>query len=104
MVAAIHPSYTAAIREFEAAGRTIGGSAPVGHDGTAAWLAAIGEATAFQPTVSPRRRTRSCPRSRARLASVPINLPECKEITKCRVTKGSELLVARTADIRKLAH
>ena len=44
VAAAIHPFYTAAIREFEAAGRKIVGSAPVGHDGTMAWLAAIGDA------------------------------------------------------------
>ena len=43
-VAAIHPFYASAIREFQAAGRTIVGSGPVGHDGTAAWLAAIGDA------------------------------------------------------------
>src|SRR6056297_1827925 len=43
-VAAIHPFYTAAVREFQAAGRPIVGSAPVGHDGTAAWLRNIGEA------------------------------------------------------------
>ncbi|WGV17454.1 chlorophyllide a reductase subunit Y [Fuscovulum ytuae] len=44
VVAAIHPFYTAAIREFQAAGRKIVGSAPVGHDGTMEWLAAIGAA------------------------------------------------------------
>jgi 3,8-divinyl chlorophyllide a/chlorophyllide a reductase subunit Y len=44
VVAAIHPFYTASIREFEAAGRTVVGSAPVGHDGTAAWLENIGNA------------------------------------------------------------
>ena len=43
-VAAIHPFYKASIREFEAAGRTIVGSAPVGRDGTAAWLESIGAA------------------------------------------------------------
>ncbi|MEL6570144.1 MAG: chlorophyllide a reductase subunit Y [Pseudomonadota bacterium] len=42
-VAAIHPFYTASIREFEAAGRPIIGSAPVGYHGTAAWLKSIGE-------------------------------------------------------------
>jgi chlorophyllide a reductase subunit Y len=42
-VAAIHPFYTASFREFEAAGRPVIGSAPVGRDGTAAWLQAIGE-------------------------------------------------------------
>ena len=44
IVAAIHPFYTAACREFTAAGRTIVGSAPVGYEGTAAWLEAIGAA------------------------------------------------------------
>ncbi len=44
VVAAIHPFYTASFREFEAAGRPIVGSAPVGYDGTAAWLEAIGAA------------------------------------------------------------
>ncbi len=44
VAAAIHPFYTASVREFQAAGRTVVGSAPVGHDGTAAWLAAIGDA------------------------------------------------------------
>ncbi|WP_425099408.1 chlorophyllide a reductase subunit Y [Tropicibacter sp. S64] len=43
-VAAIHPFYTSAIREFQAAGRPVIGSAPVGRDGTANWLAAIGDA------------------------------------------------------------
>lgn len=44
VVAAIHPFYTASVREFEAAGRKIVGSAPVGRDGTMTWLANIGEA------------------------------------------------------------
>jgi chlorophyllide a reductase subunit Y len=43
-VAACHPFYTASLREFAAAGRPIVGSAPVGYDGTAAWLDAIGRA------------------------------------------------------------
>ena len=43
-VAAVHPFYTAAIREFQAAGRPIVGSAPVGYDGTAEWLKNIGQA------------------------------------------------------------
>ena len=41
VVAAIHPFYTASVREFEAAGRPVVGSAPVGAEGTAAWLDAI---------------------------------------------------------------
>ncbi len=47
-VVAIHPFYTASIREFEASGRPIVGSAPVGHDGTEAWLQAIGNAAKVQ--------------------------------------------------------
>ena len=42
-VAAIHPFYTSVFREFSAAGRPIVGSAPVGRDGTMAWLTSIGE-------------------------------------------------------------
>ena len=42
-VAAIHPFYTASVREFEQAGRPIVGSAPVGHEGTQAWLAHLGQ-------------------------------------------------------------
>ena len=38
VVAAIHPFYTASFRQFDLAGRKIVGSAPVGHDGTEAWL------------------------------------------------------------------
>ncbi len=48
-VAATHPFYTSAIREFEASGRAVVGSAPVGRDGTAAWLAAVGEAFGLSP-------------------------------------------------------
>lgn len=44
VVAAIHPFYTASVREFQAAGRKVVGSAPVGRDGTMTWLANIGEA------------------------------------------------------------
>ncbi len=43
-VAGIHPFYTSAFREFKAAGRKIVGSAPIGLEGTDAWLSAIGEA------------------------------------------------------------
>jgi len=43
-VAALHPFYTASIREFTAAGRSVIGSAPVGYEGTAAWLDSVGAA------------------------------------------------------------
>jgi chlorophyllide a reductase subunit Y len=48
-VAGIHPFYTASFREFEAAGRPVIGSAPVGRDGTADWLEAIGAPAACRP-------------------------------------------------------
>ena len=43
VVAAIHPFYTDTVREFQAAGRPVVGSAPVGLDGTINWLRNIGE-------------------------------------------------------------
>ena len=73
VVAAIHPFYTASMREFAAAGRPIVGSAPVGFDGTAAWLSAIGKACGGRRRRgSARRKTESCPPSRAALAKSPI--------------------------------
>lgn len=89
-VAAIHPFYTASIREFEQAGRPIVGSAPVGHDGTAAWLDAIGAACGIASDKVAAAKDRILPIIRAALAKTPI---------KGRITlsgyEGSELLVAR---------
>lgn len=48
-VAGIHPFYTSTFREFKAAGRKIIGSAPIGLEGTDAWLSAIGEACGVAP-------------------------------------------------------
>ncbi len=62
-VAAIHPFYTASLREFEAAGRPAVASAPVGHDGTAAWLDAIGEACGVSPSLVAAAKNGSCRRS-----------------------------------------
>ncbi|PPD30566.1 MAG: chlorophyllide a reductase subunit Y [Hyphomicrobium sp.] len=99
-VAAIHPFYTASFREFEAAGRTIVGSAPVGHDGTAAWLDTIGAACNVPASRVDAAKARMLPMIRAALAKTPI---------KGRITlsgyEGSELLVARLliesgADVR----
>ena len=42
VIAALHPFYSASVREFEAAGRPVVGSAPVGVDGTENWLEKIG--------------------------------------------------------------
>jgi chlorophyllide a reductase subunit Y len=89
-VAAIHPFYTASLREFEAAGRGIVGSAPVGHDGTEAWLQAIGEATNIAQDKIDAAKNRFLPAIRGALAKTPI---------KGRITlsgyEGSELLVGR---------
>ncbi len=90
VVAAIHPFYTAAFREFEYAGRTIVGSAPVGHDGTADWLRNIGEACGVSADQISAAQNAVLPVIRNALAAKPI---------KGRITmsgyEGSELLVAR---------
>lgn len=89
-VAAIHPFYTASVREFEAAGRAIVGSAPVGVDGTAAWLDAIGTACGVAQAQVDAAKDRFLPAIRGALAANPI---------RGRITvsgyEGSELLVAR---------
>ncbi len=99
-VAAIHPFYTASVREFEAAGRPVVGSAPVGHDGTAAWLETIAETTGASPAQLAAAQNRFLPMIRDALAANPID---------ARITlsgyEGSELLVARLliesgADVR----
>jgi chlorophyllide a reductase subunit Y len=88
--AAIHPFYTAAIREFQAAGRKIVGSAPVGHDGTMDWLAAVGEAYGIAGEKVAAAQNAFGPAIKGALAANPI---------KGRITlsgyEGSELLVAR---------
>lgn len=89
-IAAIHPFYTASIREFEAAGRPVIGSAPVGAHGTAAWLDAIGGACGIAQNKVDEAKGRFLPAIRAALAAAPV---------KGRITvagyEGSELLVAR---------
>ncbi len=99
-VAAIHPFYAASVREFEAAGRTVIGSAPVGCDGTAAWLEAVGEACGVAASSVTTAKTALLPAIRAALAENPIH---------GRITvsgyEGSELLVSRLlvecgADVR----
>ena len=89
-VAAIHPFYTASVREFEAAGRPIIGSAPVGHDGTAAWLKNIGDAFGLGSDQVAAAQNAFLPAIKASLANAAV---------KGRITlsgyEGSELLVAR---------
>jgi chlorophyllide a reductase subunit Y len=89
-VAAIHPFYTAAIREFEAAGRPIVGSAPVGHDGTAAWLAGIGDAFGLSADRVAAAQNAFLPAIKGALANAPI-----KGTITLSGYEGSELLVAR---------
>ncbi len=90
VVAAIHPFYTASVREFENAGRKIVGSAPVGHDGTADWLAAIGEAYNVAPDRIAAAQNAFLPAIKAALAGAPI-----KGTITLSGYEGSELLVAR---------
>jgi chlorophyllide a reductase subunit Y len=89
-VAAIHPFYTASIREFQAAGRTVVGSAPVGVDGTHDWLGAIGAATGVSAEKIDAARNATLAAIRGVLSQQKIN---------GRITlsgyEGSELLVGR---------
>jgi chlorophyllide a reductase subunit Y len=89
-VAAIHPFYTASLREFSEAGRSIVGSAPVGYDGTASWLAAVGAACGVGAEKIAAAQNRVLPAIKGALAKSPVH---------GRITlsgyEGSELLVAR---------
>ncbi|MEQ8256612.1 MAG: chlorophyllide a reductase subunit Y [Roseovarius confluentis] len=89
-VAAIHPFYTAAVREFEAAGRPVVGSAPVGRDGTAAWLSAIGDAFDVPADKLAQAQNAFLPAIEAALGAKKID----GTITLSGY-EGSELLVAR---------
>ena len=89
-VAAIHPFYTASVREFQAAGRPVVGSAPVGHDGTAAWLAGIGEAFNLPQDKIAAAQNQFLPAIKAALAAMPV-----KGTITLSGYEGSELLVAR---------
>jgi 3,8-divinyl chlorophyllide a/chlorophyllide a reductase subunit Y len=89
-VAALHPFYTASVREFQAAGRSVLGSAPVGVEGTAAWLEAIGGACGVPAAQVGSAKDRFLPIIAATLAKTPI---------RGRITlsgyEGSELIVGR---------
>jgi chlorophyllide a reductase subunit Y len=89
-VAAIHPFYTASIREFTAAGRTVIGSAPVGREGAAAWLDSVGDACGVAREKVDAAKNLVLPAIKEALARSPIS---------GRITvsgyEGSELLVAR---------
>ena len=89
-VAAMHPFYTASLREFTAAGRSHVPSAPVGVEGTQDWLAAIAKACNISSAKADAARNAMLGATRGALAGAPI---------KGRITlsgyEGSELLVAR---------
>ena len=90
VVAATHPFYTAAVREFKAAGRPVVGSAPVGRDGTAAWLDSIAASLDVKPGLLAKAKNRFLPAISGAISASPI---------KGRITlsgyEGSELLVGR---------
>ncbi|MEM9393902.1 MAG: chlorophyllide a reductase subunit Y [Pseudomonadota bacterium] len=90
VAAAIHPFYTAAVREFEAAGRKIVGSAPVGHDGAASWLSAIGDAYGISPDRVGQAHNAFLPAIKGALSASPIN-----GTVTLSGYEGSEFLVAR---------
>jgi chlorophyllide a reductase subunit Y len=89
-VAAVHPFYSASVREFQAAGRPVVGSAPVGAEGTGSWLEAIGDACGVGDGVT-----------RAAAAAVKDQVAQALTAApiKGRITlsgyEGSELLVGR---------
>lgn len=89
-VAAIHPFYTASVREFKAAGRPIVGSAPIGMEGTADWLEQIGQVCGIARSKIDLAKTSALAAIKGALSAMPI---------KGRITlsgyEGSELLVAR---------
>lgn len=89
-VAAIHPFYSSAIREFEVAGRPIIGSAPVGLDGTADWLKAIGGSFGIADRRIAEAQNAFLPAIKGALAGARID----GTITLSGY-EGSELLVAR---------
>lgn len=90
VVAAVHPFYTASIREFALAGRSAIGSAPVGRDGTAAWLDAIGDACGVAADRIAAAKNAAVAAIDGALAGSPIR-------GRINVSgyEGSELLVAR---------
>ncbi len=87
VAAAVHPFYTASIREMQEAGRPVVGSGPVGVEGTAAWLDAVGTVANVNADAA---KARSLPAIRAAMDANPINA--CVTVSGY---EGSELLVAR---------
>ena len=90
VAAAVHPFYTASIREFAAAGRPVIGSGPVGVEGTAAWLEALGRTAGIETARVDAAKARALPAIQAVMAANPIDAT-----VTVSGYEGSELLVAR---------
>ncbi len=90
VAAAVHPFYTASVREYVAAGRPVVGSGPVGVEGTAAWLENIGKAANVSAAQIDAAKARALGPLAGVLAGHRIN----STITVSGY-EGSELLVAR---------
>jgi len=88
--AAVHPFYTATIREFVAAGRPVVGSAPVGLSGTADWLDAVGKATGATAAEIDAAKAKALP-----AISAVLGASQVKARMVVSGYEGSELLVAR---------
>jgi 3,8-divinyl chlorophyllide a/chlorophyllide a reductase subunit Y len=90
VAAAVHPFYVASVREFRAAGRPVIGSGPVGVEGTAAWLDAVGATVGIAAAKIDRAKALALAAARQAITANPV---------KARITvsgyEGSELLVAR---------
>lgn len=88
--AALHPQYRGVGEEFAAAGRPVIGSAPVGYEGTAAWLESVAAVCNVGAAELDAAKHRWLPAIRGAIAGAPI---------KGRITlsgyEGSELLVGR---------
>ena len=88
--AALHPFYTASVREFESAGRPIIGSAPVGVDGTQNWLEKIGLAVGVE-----RKKIDYAKNSVLPLIKKTLEQNKIKGRITLSGYEGSELIVAR---------
>jgi 3,8-divinyl chlorophyllide a/chlorophyllide a reductase subunit Y len=90
VIGAVHPFYVRSVREFEFAGRPVVGSAPVGVDGTAAWLQSIGETLGIAANATGAAVDRAVAATRGALSKQRIT-------GRILVSgyEGSELLVAR---------
>ena len=90
LVSAIHPFYTASIREFEEAGRPILGSAPVGSEGTEDWIQSVGEIFNIKKGIISKCKNEILPK-----INEGIKLHKIKGTITLSGYEGSELHVAR---------